>query len=146
LDLAIQGEGYFCLTDERNAIGIFTRYDHFTVNENDQLIVTLDGKEWPLSPDVQSPPDAVSVMVNSSGLIAAEMPSTYRQSPTNPSNCISEHHFAAVGQIQLAIFKDSRALRQIARQIYASTNNSGKPRLIHLGENGAGQDRQCLLE
>ena len=65
-DLAIEGEGFFQVTQPNGEIG-FTRAGNFTV-DNQGRMVTADG--YPLEPQVVLPPDALSMTIAANGIVS----------------------------------------------------------------------------
>jgi len=132
--------------DFEDNFAVCTRCGRFSLNHNDQLVVLLGNKEWPVSPPIQVPADAVSWMVNTDGLVVVQMPSTIRQSSHHPGSLFSEFHFAAMGQLQLSLFDKPNALHEVVPLVYAPTIESGNPEIVHPGQGGSGVVRQGMLD
>ena len=124
LDLAISGQGFFCLVDEQTAESAFTRYGRFTLDDNRRLVLQAGGKNWLIQPPIQVPAEASAVAISPSGVVLV------REGNTSQAN--------AWGQIQLATFDHPRRVRQIAPTIFDQTSASGPPLLALPGSEGAG--------
>ena len=109
LDLALTGNGFFQIEMPDGSTG-YTRSGTFQVNENGEIVTT---QGYRLSPTITVPQDTISVEVNQSGEVLAQV-----SGQTSPSN---------VGQIQLASFINPAGLDAIGDNLYLETDASGTP-------------------
>jgi len=144
LDLAIEGEGFFNLDSDTSQI--YSRCGQFSLDRENRLVVVLGGKEWIISPHIQIPADAISVTVNAAGVVVAQLPSTVHQSKLRPGMTTSELQFVQCGQLQLSLFDQPHALREVSPLVYTPTKESGIPLQENPGREGAGLIRQGMLE
>lgn len=128
-DLAIEGEGFFQITNPTGGIR-YTRDGAFRPNANGQL-VTSDG--WFLQPNITLPQDTIAISVGNDGTITA----TTSSSPTSPTQ---------VGQVTIARFVNPSGLSGEGRNLFAETVASGTPQVGNPGSNGTGILRNSYLE
>lgn len=128
LDLAIQGPG-FLEVDTAAGDHVYTRAGQLHVDDQGYL-ATVNGDR--LSGDIQVPPDAKSVTIDTTGQVSAILGTDTR--PTT------------IGQIQLATFASPEALQSIGDNAYMPTQQSGDPSLGKPGDTGFGQVQQGMLE
>ncbi len=123
LDLAIHGNGYFCVTDERTTEIVFTRNGRFTV-EDGRLAIRSGGTIWPVIPQISVPSDPSAIAISPRGLVMARGENRDRAN--------------AMGQMQLALIPHPSQLEQIAPGVYRSTTESGPPLLNLPGSESTG--------
>jgi flagellar basal-body rod protein FlgG len=128
LDLVIEGEGFFQVTEADGQIA-YTRAGSFSLNAEGQL-VTADGSE--LVPDIVIPPDAVSVNIGRDGTVSV------LQDGQNSST--------EVGRIELANFANPAGLMALGQNRYRPTSASGEAITGTPGLEGLGQISQGFLE
>lgn len=128
LDLAIQGKGYFQITQPSGEIA-YTRDGAFQVSP-DGTIVTADG--FPVEPAITIPQNAISVSINASGEVFATIPNQ-----TTPQN---------LGQIQTVSFINEAGLQAIGGNLFTETVASGSPITGTPGLDGFGTMLQGFLE
>ncbi len=128
LDLAINGRGWFQVTDANNAI-IYTRAGSFNTNQNGQ-IVTTDGLV--VSPAMTIPQNATSINVSQTGLVTATV-----AGQTAPQQ---------IGQLTLANFANDAGLQALGGNLYAQTEASGQPVTGVPGDPGFGTISKGYLE
>lgn len=144
LDLAIEGEGYFMLTDERTTGCVYTRRGEFTTDTNVRLVLRLNGVEWPVFPSIQIPSAVESVAVTPSGLVVAQMPATIEYPLNLRGTAVEKPDLRAMGQIQLASFTQANKLKTVSPGIFADTLESGPATFVHPGTEGTGLVRQGM--
>ncbi len=105
--LEIRGDGFFQLDTPRGFR--FTRDGGFRVDASGTL-VTTDG--LPVTPAVQVPSDARSILVTRSGQVLA---------------LFSDGTFRQVGQVGLSTFPNPGGLEQEGGNLFAATDASGPP-------------------
>ncbi len=128
LDIAIEGDGFFQITQPDGAIG-YSRAGAFKRDSTGQ-IVTSDGN--PLSPSVTIPANATKINIGSDGTVSVQLPG---QSATT-----------SVGNIKLSAFSNPSGLSSQGRNIYIPTDSSGTATEGTPGQNGLGTITQGLLE
>ncbi|MCR9072060.1 MAG: flagellar basal-body rod protein FlgG [Alphaproteobacteria bacterium] len=127
-DLSIRGEGYFQITLP-NGDTAYTRAGSFQLDQNGTL-VTPDG--YTVQPGVTIPADTLSVTVNESGQVFAQI-----------DGQVDEQN---VGQLQLAIFQNPAGLENIGNNLLLETTASGAPSGGAPGAAGFGRLQQGFLE
>ena len=127
-DLSIRGEGYFQITLP-NGDTAYTRAGSFQLDQNGTL-VTPDG--YTVQPGVTIPADTLSVTVNESGQVCAQI-----------DGQVDEQN---VGQLQLAIFQNPAGLENIGNNLLLETTASGAANGGAPGAAGFGRLQQGFLE
>ncbi len=127
-DLAINGQGYFQVTDP-NGNTIYTRDGALSTNAQGQ-IVTTDG--YLLTPQLLIPKNALSVTVSQSGLVTASIPG--QQTPQN------------VGQLTIATFVNPAGLLALGSNNFQETAASGPGNAGVPGDTSYGIIQQGYLE
>jgi flagellar basal-body rod protein FlgG len=127
-DLAIEGDGFFQITQPDGTIG-YTRDGTFKQNANGTL-VTAQGLF--LQPQITVPANATSVTVGPDGTVTASVPQS-----TQPQ---------VLGQIQLARFVNNAGLAPLGNNLFSQTAASGAPIISTPGLNGAGQLQEGFIE
>ena len=128
LDIAIEGKGFFQITQPDGTIG-YSRAGAFKL-DNTGRIVTSDG--LPMEPTITIPPDALLVSIDSQGGIFYTIAST--PAPT------------LAGTIQTATFVNPAGLQSIGKNIYLETDASGAPTTGVPGIDDRGTMQQGYLE
>ncbi len=128
LDLAIQGKGYFQIT-QPDGTTAYTRAGALQLSPTG-VLVTSDGFE--VQPAITVPTNAISVSVNQSGEVFATIPGQ-----TAPQN---------LGQLQTANFVNEAGLQAIGQNLYLETAASGTPTTGNPGVDGFGTIIQGFLE
>lgn len=128
LDLAIEGDGFFQITQTDGTLA-YTRGGAFKL-DSDGNIVNSDG--LPLEPAITIPTDATQVTVGTDGTV-----SILRQSTTTPTT---------VGQIELARFVNPGGLMAMGKNLFTETASSGTPTVAVPGTTGIGTIQQGYLE
>jgi len=128
LDLAIQGRGFFQITQPDGTIG-YTRSGSFQLSPNGEL-VTADG--YIIEPAITVPPNATGISIDSSGEVFATIPGQ-----VDPQN---------LGQFQIANFVNDAGLQAIGNNTYLETTASGSPTTGTPGLDEYGTILQGFLE
>jgi flagellar basal-body rod protein FlgG len=127
-DLAINGNGFFEI-ELPNGDSAYTRAGSFTVNQDGE-IVTQQG--YRLLPGITIPQDAMSIDINESGEVLANLPQ--QAAPQN------------LGQITLVDFINPAGLEATGDTLYLETEASGDPVTGNPGEENLGTLKQGILE
>jgi flagellar basal-body rod protein FlgG len=127
LDLAIQGDGFFQITQPDGTLA-YTRDGSFQLSATGQ-VVTNNGA--PLQPALTIPQNIASLSIGQDGTVSV-------QNITGGSQVI--------GQIQLARFLNPTGLQSMGQNLMKETPASGPPVVSQAGINGAGQIQQGALE
>jgi len=131
LDLAIEGIGFFQVTDPSGEI-LYTRAGMFSVNANNQLVLCSAATGRLLEPAITIPSDALATTIHAEGTVFVQQPS---------QTCLSQ-----VGQITLAMFVNPEGLRRVGENLYEETDASNSPTVGNPGQDGLGTIRQGYLE
>ncbi len=128
LDVAIEGRGFFQITDPEGTI-VYTRAGSFKLDLDGNL-VTSDG--YLLEPSLTIPTDAIRLTIGPDGTVTViEAGDT----------TVSE-----VGTIETARFANPAGLTAIGRNLFLETETSGTPTTGTPGEDGLGTLSQGYLE
>ena len=127
-DLAINGQGYFQVTDS-NGNTVYTRDGALSTNAQGQ-IVTTDG--YLLSPQLLVPKTATAVTVSQSGLVTATIPG--QQTPQS------------VGQLTISAFVNPAGLLALGNNNFQETAASGPANSGVPGDTSYGIIQQGYLE
>lgn len=128
LDLAIEGEGFFQVTQPDGEIG-YTRGGAMKMDSTGRL-VTSEG--LPIAPEVVIPAGATQISIGSDGIV--EVLEDGGNTPTE------------VGTIELARFSNPAGLKSLGHNLYAETISSGAAETGIPGEGGMGSVSQGYLE
>ncbi len=128
LDLAILGDGFFQIQQPDGNIA-YTRSGIFQVN-GDGEVVTTQG--YLLEPNITVPDDAVSITINLSGEVFAQI-----SGQTNMTN---------LGQLQTANFVNPAGLEAVGDNLFLETEASGAPQLGTPDTENFGAIRQGAVE
>ncbi len=112
LDVAIQGNGFFQVTDPTGQI-LYTRAGNFSVNSTGALVVGSATMGRLLDPNITIPTDATAVVISDTGKVSVQQPNNTQLNQ--------------VGQIQLATFVNPEGLLKLGGNLYAQTESSGAP-------------------
>ncbi len=129
LDMAIQGDGFFQITNPSGGF-MYTRDGTFRLNSTNQL-VTADG--YFVNPQMTFPADTLSVSIGADGTISA----TTASSPTTATQ---------VGKLQVTRFPNPAGLSAQGKNLYSETPASGTAQTVTPGLNGTGQIQGGFLE
>jgi flagellar basal-body rod protein FlgG len=128
LDIAIEGRGFFQITQANGEIG-YTRAGNFKI-DSEGRIVSPDGLL--IEPQLTIPIDAIQVSISPSGVVSVLQPGQ-----PLPSE---------IGTIQLARFVNPAGLQSIGRNLFLRTAASGEPSTGTPGQDGYGTLAQGYLE
>ncbi|PSJ39655.1 flagellar basal-body rod protein FlgG [Allosphingosinicella deserti] len=128
LDLAIEGEGFFQVTQPDGTIA-YTRAGNFSLSAEGK-IVTGDG--LPLQPEISVPQGATSVTIGVDGTVSAQLP--------------GETSASELGRIEISRFVNPSALQALGGNLFAETAASGTPQTGPAAAEGRGAIRQGSLE
>lgn len=128
LDLAIQGAGYFQVSQPDGTMA-YTRSGNFNLTA-DGTMVTSEG--LPIEPQIQVPEGATAITIGADGTVSATL-----AGQPEPSE---------LGRIELANFVNGAGLQSIGNNLLKETAASGAPIVGAGGEEGRGVMRQGALE
>ena len=131
LDVAIEGDGFFQVTDPSGAT-LYTRAGNFSINANNQLVLGSAQTGRLVEPNITIPQDYTALQIAPDGRVLV------RQGTQTTLN--------EVGQINLATFVNPQGLVKKGENLYAQTDASNTPTLGPPGQVGVGILRQSTLE
>ncbi|MBM3998980.1 MAG: flagellar basal-body rod protein FlgG [Planctomycetes bacterium] len=131
-DLAIEGNGFFQVTDAASGQILYTRAGNFDVNDQGQLVLASAQTGRLLEPAITIPSDATGVVVQADGQVLVRQTGSTTLSPA--------------GQIQTASFINPDGLLKLGENLFSATDASGSPNVGSPGVNGLGVIRQNALE
>lgn len=132
LDLAIEGNGFFQVTDAVTNQPIYTRAGNFSINANNQLVLGSAQMGRLLDPQITLPAETIAVSISAGGQVLAQVP--------------NQTEMSQIGTIQLATFPNPEGLLKLGENLYAPTDASGAAQLNDPGQQGSGLLRQGFLE
>lgn len=128
LDLAVEGQGFFAVTQTDGEIG-YTRAGSFQLDAQGR-ITTSDG--LPLEPPITIPADATAVTIAADGTVSVTQP--------------GGHAATSLGQIQLTTFPNPNGLSATGHNLFLPTAASGEPITGAPAVEGRGTIQQGSLE
>lgn len=131
LDVAIEGEGFFQVTDPTGGT-FYTRAGTFTRNADGQIVMSSANRGRLLDPPITIPPTATTISITSDGTVSYIEPPQATPVPA--------------GQIQLAKFSNPQGLVQVGENLFGESAASGDANLLTPGQQGAGTLVQATLE
>lgn len=132
LDVAIEGAGYFQVTDPSTGEIQYTRAGNFNVNADGALVLGSAATGRLVEPQISIPTDTTDIVISAQGNVSVRQPGSQQLSN--------------VGQIDLATFINPEGLLRLGENLYAETDASGAPTTTPPGEQGVGVLRQGSLE
>ncbi|MBM4074282.1 MAG: flagellar hook basal-body protein [Planctomycetes bacterium] len=130
LDLAIDGNGYFCV--HINGVPTWSRCGTMVLNRDRQLSLLVSDSPAPLQPIVTIPDAVQEIQITAQGEVRVLVnPGADPQS---------------VGKIELALFTSPEQLRPIGKTLLAQTEESGSPVLGEPESMGRGSLQQGFIE
>jgi flagellar basal-body rod protein FlgG len=132
LDVAIEGRGFFQLTEPSTGQIIYSRAGTFSINSNGELVMGSASTGRLLQPPIVIPPDAQAIVVSPEGKVSVRTP----QSP----------QLQQVGSIELVTFINPEGTLKLGENLCAETDASGAPVPGTPGQDGIGVLRQTMLE
>lgn len=130
LDLAIVGDGFFKIQDEKHTL--YTRAGYFSLNSNGDLVLGSANCGRLLEPKINIPQDATDVIVSPEGIV-----SVLQANATNT---------AMVGTIQIMKFVNPGGLVPAGENLLEDLGGAGIPLTASPGQQGLGVLRQRCLE
>jgi flagellar basal-body rod protein FlgG len=127
MDIAIEGDGFFQVTDPAGKT-FYTRDGSFRQNSTGQVV---NSGGYPLDPPITIPTDSVGISIAKDGTVTAT---------------IGDGTSSSVGQITLARFANPAGLSSEGGNLLAETEASGTPTTGTPGADGAGRLLQNFLE
>lgn len=131
-DMAIEGIGFFQVTEPNTGEILYTRAGNFDINANGQLVLGSAQTGRLLEPQITVPQDATAITVQADGQVLVRQPGS-----TTLNN---------VGQLQLATFVNPDGLLKLGENLFAQTDSSGAPIVANPGQQGLGVVRNNFLE
>ena len=128
LDIAIQGKGFFQIT-QPDGTTAFTRAGSFKL-DNTGRMVTADGSA--MQPAITIPNNALSISIDPQGSVAVTQPGS--PAPT------------VLGNIQLASFQNPAGLQSIGFNLFTQSDASGQPQIGNPQAIDLGSTQQGFLE
>ena len=128
LDIAIQGKGFFQITQPEGTTA-FTRAGSFKL-DNTGRMVTADGLA--MQPAITIPNNALSISIGPQGSVAVTQPGS--PAPT------------VLGNIQLASFQNPAGLQSIGFNLFTQSDASGQPQIGNPQAIDLGSTQQGFLE
>jgi hypothetical protein len=132
-DLAVEGPGYFCVTDQFSANRRFTRSGQLSVNAFGQLYFRIDGEDCYLTPMITLPSDADDLR---------------KTLKITADGCVRVHSSGSEiqqGQLELFTFQAAN-LPQFEGPQFAADDETGPPNVWLPGAAPAGQILQGYRE
>jgi flagellar basal-body rod protein FlgG len=131
-DVAIEGKGFFIVTDPSTGQNIYTRAGNFSLNNQGQLVLGSAQTGRVLQPVITIPQDALNVVISPDGNVS------YNQ--------VGNPQYTQAGQFQLAVFLNPEGLIKQGENLYMESQASGNASQLNPGTQGAGSLRQGMLE
>ena len=132
LDLAIQGEGFFKVTDPTTSATLYTRAGNFSINADGALVQGSAGTGRLVDPTVAFPPDTTGIVISADGQISIRQENNPQLTPLT--------------QLTLVRFPNSQGLLKMGENLYSETDASGTPTEGTPGDTGIGSIQQRTLE
>jgi flagellar basal-body rod protein FlgG len=132
LDVAIEGRGYFAVTDPINGETLYTRSGNLSINAQGQLVLGSASLGRLIEPNITLPAEATNVSITSDGNVLYLLPGT----TTNTS----------AGQLQLSNFINPEGLIKRGENLYVPSDASGTAQPGNPGVNGLGILQSGALE
>jgi len=135
LDLMIEGNGFFKVTVPDTDIApdsiAYSRAGNFTLDADGRMVLANSNGRV-LEPQIDIPPDAISVSIDRTGIVSVLQPGS-----TTPTQ---------VGQIETATFINPAGLKQVGENLWVETPASGAAIEGNPGEENRGGIKQHYLE
>jgi flagellar basal-body rod protein FlgG len=126
LDLAIQGQGFFEVT-QANGTKAYTRAGAFTTDANGNMVTPTGEK---LSPPIVVPGNATDTAIAADGTVTANVGGKTK----------------TLGQVRIATFPNELGLSSLGDSLFGVTANSGPATLRTPGKDGSGSVESGELE
>jgi flagellar basal-body rod protein FlgG len=132
LDVAIEGKGFFYVTDSEGN-NHYTRNGQLALSNTGSLVIATANRNLLMNPQITIPPEATEISIAYDGTVSY-------LAPGNTS-------FQTAGQLQLYNFINPEGLLHQGENLYAETDASGTPLTgTPGGQEGLGFVRQNFLE
>jgi flagellar basal-body rod protein FlgG len=132
LDLTIEGQGMFRVTDPVTNLQLFTRAGNFSINAQGQLVIGSAQTGRLVDPAITFDQTTQAISISPDGQVFAQVP--------------GQSQLSNVGTLQLAMFPNPEGLLKLGENLYAATDASGQEQPVAPGQQGAGVIRQGFLE
>ncbi len=132
LDVAIEGRGFFQVTDPGTGEILYTRAGNFSRNADGELVMGSASTGRLLEPSISIPEDATEIVISPSGEVSYRQPGTVA--------------LASAGTIDLATFPNAEGLLRLGENLFSETDSSGGMITGQPGDSGFGRLRQRALE
>ena len=132
LDVAIEGEGFFQVTDPSTNDFLYTRAGNFAVNSNGLLVLGSASTGRLLQLQISIPANTMGIVISSEGNVSIQQ--------------WGQKQLSQIGQLQLARFMNPQGLLVLGENLYEETLASGPGVYGQPGLNGLGKLRQKALE
>ena len=110
LDLAIQGNGFFRVTDPSGNI-LYTRAGNFSQNSNGLIVMNSANVGRILQPQMTIPQEATAISVAPDGTVSVQMP--------------NQQNLQQIGKLELSTFINPGGLLKLGENLYQETDASG---------------------
>jgi flagellar basal-body rod protein FlgG len=132
LDVAIEGNGFFQVTDKLTSEILYTRSGNFGINSEGALVLgsALSGR--PLEPEITLPTDATNISIRSDGEVFYRTP--------------GQSTLSSAGRIGMANFINPQGLVKLGENLFCESDSSGTPTQGDPGSDGLGVLVQNALE
>jgi flagellar hook protein FlgE len=127
LDCAIEGDGYFVVSDGTN--NYYTRAGNFYIDNNGTL-VSGDGKKVVTDQEFTIPTTATQLTIGQDGTVSY----------------VQDNENVVAGKIQIARFANPGGLTKVGGNYFQPSNNSGEPKMGNPTEEGRGAIISGALE
>lgn len=128
LDLALEGDGFFQVTDANGNL-LYTRNGQFQTDANGNL-VTSSGHT--VEPAITIPSNAVSITVGKDGTVSVIT--------------ADSQNATQLGTLELAMFQNPAGLVYMGQNLYKESDASGTVTTVTAGLDGSGEIAQGFLE
>jgi flagellar basal-body rod protein FlgG len=132
LDVAIEGIGFYRVTDPVTGQPLYTRAGNFSVNANNQVVLGSAQTGRLLDPNITLPQGWTNIVITPNGQVQVQVP--------------GQQSLQTAGTLQLATFPNPEGLFKLGENLYSQTDSSGQEQLNDPGQQGAGVLRQGFLE
>jgi len=132
LDVAIEGDGFFQVTDPFTQQIVYTRAGNFSINANGDIVLGSANTGRLLEPAINIPQDATDITIGPDGQVFVRIP--------------GQVQLQNAGQIQLANFINPEGLLKLGENLYAENDAAGPAFISNPGQDGLGLLRQGTLE
>ncbi|MFO0944313.1 MAG: flagellar basal-body rod protein FlgG, partial [Pirellulales bacterium] len=132
LDIAIEGPGFFQVTDPQSGQFLYTRAGNLDKNADGMLVIGSAQTGRLLEPQISIPQDAVAIEIGATGQVMVRQPNS--------------NELQQVGQLNIASFINPDGLLKVGENLYQQTDASSQAITGIPGQTGLGVLRQRNLE